>query len=175
MAAPPPIQSLNLNLVPGLSHSLWNQPSNFSCNFEPYLGGMFKVLSDDCTSVLQHSDSAVCCRVRKWPIAEMSLMSDFGVEQTARCARIMLRAIDEAAKANSMKFIAARPFADPDVAARKIIEIANDVEAVQDGRIYIERVNAPFLAAGGSADDFRAGSSAPSRSAGYGCTRAAPA
>jgi hypothetical protein len=31
------------------------------------------------------------------------------------------------------------------------------VEAVQDGRIYIERVNAPSLAAGGTADDFRAG------------------
>jgi hypothetical protein len=30
-------------------------------------------------------------------------------------------------------------------------------EAVQDGCIYIERINAPFLAAGGSADDFRAG------------------
>jgi hypothetical protein len=29
------------------------------------------------------------------------------------------------------------------VAARKIVEIANDVEAVQNGRIYIERVNAP--------------------------------
>jgi hypothetical protein len=28
---------------------------------------------------------------------------------------------------------------------------------VQDGRIYIERVNAPFLAAGGSGDEFRAG------------------
>ena len=31
------------------------------------------------------------------------------------------------------------------------------VEVVQDGRIYIERVNAPFLTAGGSAADFRAG------------------
>ena len=28
---------------------------------------------------------------------------------------------------------------------------------MQDGRIYIERVNAPFLAAGGSGEDFRAG------------------
>jgi hypothetical protein len=28
---------------------------------------------------------------------------------------------------------------------------------VQDGRTYIERVNAPFLAAGGSGNDFRAG------------------
>ena len=54
------------------------------------------------------------------------------------------------------KFVATRPFADPDAAARKLIEIANGVEAVQDGRIYIERVNAPFLAAGGSGDDFRA-------------------
>ena len=49
------------------------------------------------------------------------------------------------------------PFADPDAAARKIVEIANGVEAVQDGRIYIELVNAPFLAAGGSGNDFRAG------------------
>jgi hypothetical protein len=56
-----------------------------------------------------------------------------------------------------MKFAADRPFANADVAARKLVEIANDIEAVQDGRIYIERVNAPFLAAGGSGDDFRAG------------------
>ena len=38
-----------------------------------------------------------------------------------------------------------RPYADPDVAARKLVEIANTVEAVQDGRIYIELINAPFL------------------------------
>jgi hypothetical protein len=43
------------------------------------------------------------------------------------------------------------------LAARKLVEIANDVEAVQDGRMYIERINAPFLAAGGTGDDFRAG------------------
>ena len=56
-----------------------------------------------------------------------------------------------------MKFVERHPFADPDAAARKLIEIANGVEAVQDGRIYIERVNKPFLAAGGSADQFRTG------------------
>jgi hypothetical protein len=56
-----------------------------------------------------------------------------------------------------MKFAADRPFANADVAARKLVEIANGIEAVQDGRIYIERVNAPFLAVGGSGDDFRAG------------------
>jgi hypothetical protein len=33
---------------------------------------------------------------------------------------------------------------------RKIVEITNGIEAVQDGRIFIERVNEPFLAAGGS-------------------------
>jgi hypothetical protein len=38
-----------------------------------------------------------------------------------------------------MRFVAPRPFANPDVAARNLIEIANGVEAVQDGRIYIER------------------------------------
>jgi hypothetical protein len=31
------------------------------------------------------------------------------------------------------------------VAARKLVEIANSVEAVQDGRIFIELLNVPFL------------------------------
>jgi hypothetical protein len=44
-----------------------------------------------------------------------------------------------------MKFATDRPYADPETAARKLIEIANSVEAVQDGRIFIELVNAPFL------------------------------
>jgi hypothetical protein len=44
-----------------------------------------------------------------------------------------------------VKFAANRPFADPETAAHKILEIANSVEAVQDGRIYIEKINAPFL------------------------------
>jgi hypothetical protein len=44
-----------------------------------------------------------------------------------------------------MKFATDQPYADPETAARKLIEIANSVEAVQDGRIYIELVNAPFL------------------------------
>lgn len=37
-----------------------------------------------------------------------------------------------------MKFVADRSFADPDAAARKLVEIANAAEAVQDGRIAIE-------------------------------------
>ena len=56
-----------------------------------------------------------------------------------------------------MKFVERHPFADPDKAARKLVEIANGVEAVQDGRIYIERVNEPFLTAGGSGEQFGAG------------------
>jgi hypothetical protein len=43
-----------------------------------------------------------------------------------------------------MKFVD-RHFTDPDIAACKLVEIANVVEAMQDGRIYIERVNAPFF------------------------------
>ncbi len=43
------------------------------------------------------------------------------------------------------KFIAERPYADPEAAARKLVEIVNSVEAVQDGRIFIELLNAPFL------------------------------
>jgi hypothetical protein len=44
-----------------------------------------------------------------------------------------------------MKFATDRPFSDPEKAARKLIEITNSVEAVQDGRIYIELINGPLL------------------------------
>ena len=39
-----------------------------------------------------------------------------------------------------MKFVEPRPYADPDVAARKIIDLANAFEPIQDGRIYIEKI-----------------------------------
>src|SRR6201984_2243382 len=73
-----------------------------------------------------------------------------------------------------MKFVQKGPFANPDAAARKLVEIANDVEAVQDGRIYIERVNEPFLAAAAAVSNSGPGSSAPVRLAGYCDTRAGP-
>jgi hypothetical protein len=44
-----------------------------------------------------------------------------------------------------MKFTTDQPYADPDAAARKLIEIANSVEAVQDDRIHVEKINGPFL------------------------------
>ena len=44
-----------------------------------------------------------------------------------------------------MKFVNDRPFADPDGAARKLMELAHAFEPVQDGRIYIEKINEPFL------------------------------
>jgi hypothetical protein len=55
-----------------------------------------------------------------------------------------------------MKFVTPSQFADPDTAARKLAEIANATEAVQDGRIYIELVNGAFLEAGGTPDQYRA-------------------
>ena len=44
-----------------------------------------------------------------------------------------------------MKFVNDRPFADPDGAARKLMELAHAFEPEQDGRIYIEKINEPFL------------------------------
>jgi hypothetical protein len=44
-----------------------------------------------------------------------------------------------------VKFVEGRPLADPDAAARKLIDLANAFEPVQDGRIYIEKINGPFL------------------------------
>src|SRR5260221_12153378 len=58
---------------------------------------------------------------------------------------------------NHVKFAEHRPFSDREAAVRKLIEIANSAEAVQDARIYIERVNGPFLAAGGSPAEYRTG------------------
>jgi hypothetical protein len=59
-------------------------------------------------------------------------------------------------RGHAVKFVEPSAFADPDVAARKLVEIANAVEAVQDGRIFVELVNRPFLDAGGTPDQYRA-------------------
>ena len=59
----------------------------------------------------------------------------------------------------SAKFIEpSHHLADPDAAARKLIEIANAVEAVQDGRIFIELINGPFLfQLKGTREEYKAG------------------
>ena len=44
-----------------------------------------------------------------------------------------------------MKLTTDRPFADPDKAARRLMQHAHAFEPVQDGRIYIEKLNGPFL------------------------------
>ncbi|MGY0573886.1 hypothetical protein ACTGJ9_024710 [Bradyrhizobium sp. RDM12] len=44
-----------------------------------------------------------------------------------------------------MKLVSERPFADPETAARKLVELAAATDAVEDGRIHIEKINYPFL------------------------------
>ena len=57
-----------------------------------------------------------------------------------------------------MKFINDRPYSDPEKAAREIVEIANSVEVVQDGKVYIELINGPFLyREKGTPDEYKAG------------------
>jgi hypothetical protein len=43
-----------------------------------------------------------------------------------------------------LKFAEARSYADPETAARRIMEIANTIEPAQ-GKIYIELINYPML------------------------------
>jgi hypothetical protein len=43
------------------------------------------------------------------------------------------------------KYVQPRPYADPDVAARKILEIANSLEPYMDGGLLIELINGPML------------------------------
>jgi hypothetical protein len=57
-----------------------------------------------------------------------------------------------------MKYAADRPYVDPEKAARKLLEIANETEAVRDGRIHIEKLNGPFLfKEGGNPAEYIAG------------------
>src|SRR4051812_33195898 len=57
-----------------------------------------------------------------------------------------------------MKYATSRPFADPEVAARKLMETAKTVQHVQDGRIHIEKINGPFLfKEGGSPEEYGSG------------------
>lgn len=44
-----------------------------------------------------------------------------------------------------MKFAEPRPYADPEKAAQRLLQLAHAFEPVQDGRIYIEKINGPFI------------------------------
>jgi hypothetical protein len=48
-----------------------------------------------------------------------------------------------------MKFVEPpSAFTDPDTAARRLVEIASTIEAVQDGRIFVELINSAWRHAG---------------------------
>lgn len=58
-----------------------------------------------------------------------------------------------------MKYAAGRPYADPEAAARKLVEFAAAVEPI-NGRVHIEKINAPFMSqqgCQGSGPEFGAG------------------
>lgn len=44
-----------------------------------------------------------------------------------------------------MKLTGERPYADPEKAARRLMEHARAFEPIQDNRVYIEKINGPFL------------------------------
>jgi hypothetical protein len=57
-----------------------------------------------------------------------------------------------------MKFAADRPYSNPEAAMQKLLEYANAFEPIQDGRIYIEKLNGPFLfEAKGTPAEYKAG------------------
>jgi len=55
-----------------------------------------------------------------------------------------------------MKFKEDRPLATPEAAERKLLELANAIEADHAGRLSIGVINMQFMAAGGSSDEYRA-------------------
>jgi hypothetical protein len=57
-----------------------------------------------------------------------------------------------------MKFTTDRPYSDPEKAARRLMEHAHAFQPVQDGRVYIEKLNGPFLFGDkGTPAEYRAG------------------
>ena len=77
-------------------------------------------------------------------IPELRCSPRSGDQTGGRCAR-----------SEEMKFVTDRPLADPAVAARKLLELANAVEPVH---IHIEKINAPFMyKEGGTPEEYRAG------------------
>ena len=44
-----------------------------------------------------------------------------------------------------MKYASPRPFSDPEKAAVRLVEHARAFQPIQEGRIYIEQINHPFL------------------------------
>ena len=45
----------------------------------------------------------------------------------------------------AMKHVTERSFANPEAAARQLVQLASSTHPVQDGRIHIEKINYPFL------------------------------
>jgi hypothetical protein len=58
--------------------------------------------------------------------------------------------------ARSMKYKEERPLANVEAAIRKLLEIANGIEADHAGRLQVGAVNAQFLGAGGSVPEYTA-------------------
>ncbi len=57
-----------------------------------------------------------------------------------------------------MKLTEDRPYANPEAAARRLMEIVRTITPVQDGRIHIEKINGPFLFVdGGKPAEYKAG------------------
>ena len=65
------------------------------------------------------------------------------------------------APVETMKFTTDRPYSDPEKAAHRLIQHAHAFETMQDGRIYIEKLNGPFLSGDkGTPAEYAAASSA---------------
>jgi hypothetical protein len=72
------------------------------------------------------------------------------------------------------RFIRPRAYADPEAAARKIMEIANGLGDVWDGRLFVEKLNWAMLHDfGASPAEWRAGIDRAVESGCYGRMRAA--
>jgi hypothetical protein len=74
-----------------------------------------------------------------------------------------------------MKLATERSYANPEAAARNLVELASGIEPVQAGRIYVEVINYPMLfKLRPRLPSTRQASISPSNVDGSSCTRARP-
>jgi hypothetical protein len=57
----------------------------------------------------------------------------------------------------ALNFVEERPYAKPEAAAKRLLEIANATESGAEGGIDVGQVNIVFLREGGRPDEYRAG------------------
>ncbi|MCK1406786.1 hypothetical protein [Bradyrhizobium sp. 76] len=77
---------------------------------------------------------------------------------------------DSRGESGAMKHVIECPFANPEAAARQLLQLTSGLEAVQNGRMHIEKIDTRFMTLGSKGTSLAPASVRPSRRVGSTCT-----